>query len=297
MKGCILVNAYLNSKEYLYQAERIRDELIALDSAADIVSLGGMPVVVADGRIENALDGYDFYICWDKDKYVLSALERTSKRVFNSAAAIEACDDKMLTYLALANSGVPLVRTVPGLLCFDPSEKIAPETIGRLESLIPYPIVVKESYGSLGKGVRLAKNRDELIAITEQVKCKPHLFQEFIDESRGRDLRVIVLGGKVLGGMLRDSGGKDFRSNIGAGGSGTACTPDEEQSAVAIKTAGILGLDYCGVDLLLGKNGPIVCEVNSNAFFYSFERVTGVNVAKAYARYVLDETAKRQRGK
>lgn len=295
MKGCILVNAYLKGKEYLYQAERIRDELIALGSAADIVPLCGMPVAVDNGKIENALDGYDFYIYWDKDKYVLSALEKTGKRVFNSARAIETCDDKMLTYLALANSGVPLVRTVPGLLCFDPSAKIAPETIERLESLIPYPIVVKESYGSLGKGVRLAKNRDELIAIAEQVKCKPHLYQEFIEESRGRDLRVIVLGGKVLGGMLRDSGGNDFRSNIGAGGSGTACNPDEKQSAVAIKTAEILGLDYCGVDLLLGKNGPIVCEVNSNAFFYSFERVTGVNVAKAYARYVLGVTAKKSK--
>lgn len=291
MKGCILVNAYLKGKEYLYQAERIRDELIELGAAADIVPLCGMPVTVTDGKIENMLDGYDFYIYWDKDKYVLSALERTGKRVFNSARAIETCDDKMLTYLALANSGVPLVKTVPGLLCFDPSAQIMPETVERLESIIPYPIVVKESYGSLGKGVRLAKNRDELIAIIEQVKCKPHLYQEFIRESRGRDLRVIVLGGKVLGGMLRDSGGNDFRSNIGAGGSGTACTPDEEQSAVAIKTAEILGLDYCGVDLLLGKNGPIVCEVNSNAFFYSFEHVTGVNVAKAYARYVIRETA------
>lgn len=292
MKGCILVNAYLNGEEYLYQANRLKEEFAALGVRADVIPLDRMPIVIDGGKIVNALDGYDFYVYWDKDKYVLSALEKSGKRTFNRAAAIEACDDKAMTYLALANSGVPMVKTVPGLLCFDANAEIKPATIERLESIVPYPIVVKEAYGSQGKSVYLANNRKELLEIAEKVKCKPHLYQEFIEESRGRDLRVIVLGGKSLGGMLRDSGGKDFRSNIGAGGSGQACEPTERQAAVAIKAAELLGLDYCGVDLLLSKNGPIVCEVNSNAFFCAFEKVTGVNVAAAYARYVISETEK-----
>lgn len=292
MKGCILVNAYLKGEEYLYQARRLKEEFAVSGAKADIIPLGGMPIVIEDGRITNALDGYDFYVFWDKDKYVLSALEKAGKRTFNRASAIEKCDDKMTTYIALADGGVPLVKTVPGLLCFDPSAEISPGSVERLESLIPYPIVVKEAYGSQGKSVYLAENREELLSIAEKLKCKPHLYQEFIAESKGRDLRVIVLGGKVLGGMLRDSGGKDFRSNIGAGGFGKACEPTREQAEIAVKAAEILGLDYCGVDLLLGNNGPIVCEVNSNAFFRAFEKVTGVNVAAAYARYVLDETEK-----
>lgn len=101
--------------------------------------------------------------------------------------------------------------------------------------------MVKEAYGSQGKGVFLANNRAELAAIAERVKCKPHLFQRFVAESRGRDLRVIVLGGKVLGGMLRRAESEDFRSNVGAGGSGVAYEPSEEQATAAIKAPGRWG--------------------------------------------------------
>ncbi len=289
MKACILINAFLRGEEDLYQPRRIREELVKLGVEADVRTPGNMPVYVDRGEIVNALDGYDFYIYLDKDKYILDALNRTGKLVFNSARAIELCDDKMSTYMALAGSGVPLVKTVPGLLCFDGNAKIEESSIERIESLIPYPIVVKEAYGSQGKGVFLANNRAELAAIAECVKCKPHLFQRFVAESRGRDLRVIVLGGKVLGGMLRRAESEDFRSNVGAGGSGVAYEPSEEQATAAIKAARALGLDYCGVDLLFGGSGALVCEVNSNAFFRAFESATGINVAAAYARYTVEK--------
>mgnify|MGYP002564900143 FL=1 len=100
---------------------------------------------------------------------------------------------------------------------------------------------------------------------------------------------MIVLGGKVLGGMLRRAESEDFRSNVGAGGSGVAYQPSEEQATAAIKAARTLGLDYCGVDLLFGDSGALVCEVNSNAFFRTFESATGINVAAAYARYTVEK--------
>ena len=80
----------------------------------------------------------------------------------------------------------------------------------------------------------------------------------------------------------------DFRSNAELGGKGYAYTPNAEFIAVAEKVAEILNLDYMGIDLLFGENGePIVCEVNSNAFFGVMEQVSGVNVAKKYAEYII----------
>ena len=129
-------------------------------------------------------------------------------------------------------------------------------------------------------------DRGELLAVMEQVRMKPHLFQEFIRESAGRDLRVIVVGDEALGGMVRISGG-DFRSNLARGGRSEPYPVDEETAALAVRIAKILKLDYCGIDFLFGKDGLTVCEVNSNAFFMGFEHTTGINVAKKYAEHIL----------
>ena len=120
-----------------------------------------------------------------------------------------------------------------------------------------------------------------------QVKLKPHLFQEYIPFKKGVDVRVIVIGGKAVACMERRND-NDYRSNVGQGGQGVKIELPESFKAVAENCAEILGLDYCGVDLLYGKDGePIVCEVNSNAFFDGIESVSGVNVAKKYAEYII----------
>ena len=108
------------------------------------------------------------------------------------------------------------------------------------------------------------------------------------------DVRVIVIGGHTVAAMERRNDG-DFRSNVAQGGSGEKIDLLEEFRIVAESCAEILGLDYCGVDLLYGKDGePIVCEVNSNAFFSGIEKATGVNVAKAYAEHIINNLSKKQ---
>ncbi|MDE7070595.1 MAG: ATP-grasp domain-containing protein, partial [Clostridia bacterium] len=140
---------------------------------------------------------------------------------------------------------------------------------------------------SLGKGVFKVDGREELESIAEQVKGVPHLFQEYIFSSHGKDIRVIVIGGKAVVGMLRKSQG-DFRSNIELGGIGEKINLPETVIELVQSVAKILKLDYCGVDVLIGDDGYYICEVNSNAFFGGIESVTEVNVAKAYAQYVCE---------
>ena len=288
-KALILVNAYSNMKQPFYQAERLKKEFLKLNVAVDVMRNDTFSTFIENSTLISSFSKYDFCVYLDKDKYVLNMLEKCRIKTFNCALAIENCDDKMLTYISLAGNGIPLAKTIPGLLCYTNRARIKKSYIEKIENFLNYPIVVKQSYGSLGKGVYLATCREELLLHMKKLKTTPHLFQEFIKESSGVDYRVIVIGKKAVASMKRVSNG-DFRSNISAGGSGICQTPPQEFLSVAEKCAQILNLDYCGVDLLISKDKtPIVCEVNSNAFFDGIEKVSGVNVAKLYAEYIYNE--------
>ena len=112
--------------------------------------------------------------------------------------------------------------------------------------------------------------------------------QKFIASSRGRDLRINVVGGMVIATMYRYND-NDFRSNISNGGSMKPYEPTSEQKDVAIKAARVLGLDFAGVDVMFGENGmPIVCEVNSNPHFKSTMECTGINMAEHIMQHIAE---------
>ena len=121
----------------------------------------------------------------------------------------------------------------------------------------------------------------------EEVKTKPHIFQEYLGKKKGVDVRVIVIGGKAVAAMERRNV-NDFRSNVAQGGDGIKIKLQDEFRKAAETCAKVLGLDYCGVDLLYGNEGePYVCEVNSNAFIGGIEKATDINVARVYAEYII----------
>lgn len=289
MKGIILTNAYVNTGDIAYQPNRLKEEFENLGVNIDVLPNDFFPISVENGNLKHKLDGYDFCIFLDKDKYALLGIDKLGIPLFNAYEPITVCDDKMLTFLKLANCGIPMPKTLPGLLCFDQNATVKESTIDLIIDELGLPLIVKECFGSLGKGVYLAKSKQELIEICNKIKSKPHLFQKYISSSFGKDIRTIVIGGKVIGSIMRLSNG-DFRSNISSGGHGVPFDLTNEMRDLAIKIAKILGLDYCGMDFLIDENGkPLVCEVNSNAFFKGFESVTGINVAKAYAEFIIND--------
>ncbi len=288
MKGIILINPYADFDAILYQPKRLKEEFGKLGVETEIKKNDFFPCGIEDGKSVSRLFSYDFCVYLDKDEYTLGILKNAGVKVFNGYKGITLCDDKMKTYLALSDRGIKMPDTIPGLLCFTDGAKPDGKALCEIEKRLGYPVVVKECYGSLGKEVYLAKNRTELERVAEKVLFKPHLYQRFISESYGTDVRVIVVGKKVVGAMKRTSLG-DFRSNISSGGKGEPFTNDEKTAILCEKTAEILSLDYCGIDLLFGKDGFYVCEVNSNAFFKGFEEVTGINVAKIYAEYITEK--------
>lgn len=292
-KGLILTNAYAKLAAFSNQSSRLKEELEKLGVKIDVLKNDGFFAHInKQGEIETSLDSYDFCIYLDKDKYISQMLEKRGMRLFNGHQAIVDCDDKALTFIRLANSGVPMPLTLSGLLCFTPDEKVSPATLDKIEKTLGYPLIAKACFGSLGKDVYKIDNRAELEAIAEKLKCKPHLFQQFIKESAGRDIRVIVIGGKVAAAMLRTSQ-TDFRSNIELGGSGSAIEIEETLKQTCEKVASLLNLDYCGIDVLIASDGYRICEVNSNAFFGGIEKVTGVNVAARYAEHIFQQIYKK----
>ena len=288
MKGVILTNAYKDIPQTRSQCARLKEELEKLHVSIDIMRNNFFAAyITSGGDIASKLSGYDFCIYLDKDKYISYMLEKAGIRLFNSARAIELCDDKMTTALALSNSGIPMPKTLPGLLCYDESAPLNEQALRIVEEELGYPVIVKSSFGSMGTGVFKAENFEQLKVAASALKMQPHLFQQYIAESAGRDIRVIVIGGKAVAAMERISGG-DFRSNIAMGGRGLKIDMPVQVREMAEKAAALLNLDYCGADILFGKEGFYLCEVNSNAFFDGIEAATGVNIAKLYANHMVE---------
>jgi RimK family alpha-L-glutamate ligase len=150
---------------------------------------------------------------------------------------------------------------------------------------------VKEAYGSFGEQVYLISSEDEFLAAVKKLGHKPFIIQEFIEHSKGRDIRVNVVGDQVIAAMLRKSE-HDFRANMTAGGQASPYTPTKEESELAIRCAALLGADFAGVDLLFGEDGPLLCEVNSNSHLLNIYDCTGINIADCMFDYVLAQFEK-----
>lgn len=284
MRAVVLVNAYIRTAGMIRQAERIAEELRGLGVQTEIEKNGNFLCEVQKNDVKLSRN-CDFVVYLDKDKYLSRMLERCGIRLFNRAQAVELCDDKMLTTIALAGAGVKLPDTVAAPLCYYSDASVSEEWIRGIEERLGYPMVIKKSFGSWGMDVRLVSSREELRRAAEEYKMFPHLYQKKVGKS-GEDIRVLVVGGKAIACMKRKNEG-DFRSNIEAGGKGYAIELSPKFREAAETCAKMLGLDYCGVDLLDEGGVPYVCEVNSNALFNEAERVTGVNVAGAFAEHIL----------
>lgn len=285
MKATIIVNAYTEAENADYQPLRLKEEFEKLGVKADIVKNDGSLCKIANEKTLCTLNA-DFCIFLDKDKYLLSALEKAGIKTFNCRRAIEDCDDKMLTLLKLADCGIKIPDTIPAPLCYTANAKISENFTDEIINSLGLPLVIKTAYGSLGSGVFLAENRERLTDLNEKLKLVPHLYQRYIESSFGRDVRVIVIGNRVIGAIERISDG-DFRSNLSLGGHGKVFPVTDDLSRIAKQVSALLNLDYCGIDFLFDEDGFSVCEVNSNAFFKGFESITGINVANIYCKHVI----------
>ena len=213
---------------------------------------------------------------------IIRHMENLGCRVLNSSRCIEMVKDKLWSIQVLSQANIPIPKTVLMKVPFD---------VSQIESTLSYPVVLKALSGSHGKGVFLCDGRETLIDVVELIShtqsTANFILQEFISSSRGKDIRVITIGGRAIGAMLRESVDGSFKANISRGGKAKEFVLNPEVEWLSTETSRVLGMDVAGVDLLFDGERYVVCEANSSPGFVGFETATGVNVAKQMIEFAL----------
>ena len=162
-----------------------------------------------------------------------------------------------------------------------------------IESVGGAPVVIKLLEGTQGIGVILAPQVKVAEAIIETLHSTQQnvLIQRFIAESRGRDIRALVVGDRVVAAMRRIASGDEFRSNVHRGGTVEPVELDPAYEAAAVRSAQIMGLRVAGVDMLEGDDGPLVMEVNSSPGLQGIETATKLDVAGAIIDFIANQVA------
>jgi len=214
---------------------------------------------------------------------VVRQFEQMGVFTLNPANAISASRDKLRAMQVLSSHDVGLPATT-----FVRDQRSVLPAIERLGGA---PVVIKLLEGTQGIGVILAESIEVAQAVVETLQWAKQnvLIQRFVTESRGRDVRAVVVGGRVVAAMRRRSKGREFRSNLHRGGFAEPLTLSPDYERTAVRAAQIMGLRVAGVDMLESTNGPMVLEVNSSPGLEGIETTTGYDVASAILQHIEDE--------
>ncbi len=258
----------------------------------DFLKLDEYVLCIENGKPNINVNDYDFCIMLVKDQYISTLFEKQGKPCFNGYKEMCSTDDKFLTYVKLAEHGIPLPKTLSGNTDFDglklPEYKRSENFRKKVEKILSYPFVAKPTFGYGGKGVVIINNRKEFDDLLDNIGQEAYLYQEFIPDNPGSDIRVMVVGGKVIFSIMRKNP-NSFISNVSTGGSAVAYQASKEQKQIAQKVAKILGLSHCSVDFFNTVDGrPLICEVNANAGGIEIaEKLTGKNQAEKFVEFIV----------
>ncbi len=284
----LIYNGSLQTPKFAELVQWLCRSLQDHDVHPEALSNTQVAAVIDGGSIALRAELPDFVLFWDKDIRLALQLEALGLRLFNRSQAVATCDDKALTHIALSNRGIAMPRTLVAPLVFPGHSEHDGRFVQRAMDELGFPMVVKECFGSFGAQVYLVHNEKELDDLHRRLMHTPHLAQEFIASSCGRDVRLQVVGDRVVASVLRVSD-HDFRANASNGGAMHPFDAPREFVDMAVRCCDILGADFAGVDLLFGpEDQPLLCEVNSNAHFKNLYHCTGVDVADAMARHMRE---------
>ena len=237
----------------------------------------GVPRKLPDFVLPRTGSGTTYFI-----KAIIRHLERLGVVLINGSESIDAVKDKLYSQQILGQSNLPVPKT---MLVKHPIN------VKLVEDNIKYPMIVKTLSGSYGSGVFMVEDRKQfrqLMKMAELSNARYNIIiQECVEDSLGRDLRVLVVNGKVVGCMMRQSVDGDFRANITRGGEAIPYQVDEDIEWISGECSRLLNLDIAGVDLLFDNGNYVICEVNSAPGFEGMEKFTKVNVAEKIVNYVV----------
>lgn len=211
---------------------------------------------------------------------VVRQFEMMGTYTVNRSQAITRSRDKLRCIQLLAKRGIGLPTTG----CAHSTKDIA----GLVQTVGGAPLVIKLLEGTQGIGVVLADTKNAAESVIEAFRgLKANIIvQEFIAEAKGADLRLIVVGDKVVAAMMRKGADGEFRSNIHRGGTGHRIKITPEERSTAVRAASAMGLHVAGVDILRSHHGPVVLEVNSSPGLEGIERTTDIDVAGRIIEFI-----------
>lgn len=220
---------------------------------------------------------------------VLRQLEIMRVWSLNDSVAIGRSRDKLRCMQILARHGIGLPLTG-----FAHSTAYTDDMI---EMVGGAPLVIKLLEGTQGLGVVLGETRSSARSVIEAFrKVNVNiLLQEYIKEADASDIRCIVVGGKVVASMMRKGASGEFRSNLHRGGTAKKVKISPEERAVAVRSASLMGLNVCGIDMLRTNHGPVVMEVNSSPGLEGIETSTGIDVATKIIEYIETNAGKKSK--
>src|SRR6266511_2679286 len=231
-------------------------------------------VHVAIPRIGASITGYGLS--------VVNQLDLMGVPVLNAAVPIARSRDKLRALQLLSRFGIDIPRTV---MC-----RYRDEVEGAVRMVGGLPCIIKLIQGTQGVGVMIANTEAEVAGMLDTLWTlgQEILLQELVAESRGKDVRALVVGDRVVAAMRRTARAGEFRSNIHRGGVAEAVALEREYAEAAVKAARVMGLEVAGVDMLEARTGPKIMEVNSSPGFEGLEAATGVDIAQRYVEHAVE---------
>jgi len=215
--------------------------------------------------------------------YTIQLLVDAGYKVLNNKPTVGWTKNKLSQHVLFYQNNLPCPRWAIAR---------SPEQVSQLANNFGYPVILKVAFGTHGKGVFYAENKETLSPIAEYLvirDCNPLIVEEFVKEAERKDLRIFVLGGKVIAAMERTAPEGDVRANTSTGGTGTVVELSEDEIALAERAADVFELDIAGVDLIRSDRGSLVLEVNSNPGFKELECVTRVDVAQNIINFAISK--------
>ena len=289
----VSTNVY-STRRIMQEAEELGHYVEQIDHTKCSVKLGsGKPkIYLGDEDITNEFHAVIPRIGTKVTRHGAAIVKQFEmNKVFSSArsASIINARNKVRTLQIMSSKGIPVPETL---------FSINPDNIEeQIELLGGAPVVIKLQEGTQGLGVILAETKKSAKSIIDTFYKMDTsiLIQKYIAESNGEDIRIVVVGDKVVASMKRRSAVDDFRSNLHRGGNTEEVKLSNKERDMALNATKYIGLGVAGVDLIRSKKGPLLIEVNASPGLQGIEATTGVNVAREIVLYVESNGSKSKR--
>ena len=238
--------------------------------APEVHTRGGILLNNLDAVIPRIKPSVTFYGC-----ALTRHFESMGIQCLNVSQAISRSRDKLYSLQLLLKEGLDIPTSGFASSPMDTDELI--EMVGGA------PLIVKLLEGTQGRGVVLAETVKAAESVINAFKSLNAnlLVQQFVSEAEGKDLRLLVVDGKVVASMQREAAPGEFRANMHRGGSAISIKPTPEERRLALRAAKAMGLVVAGVDLIRSRNGPLLLEINSSPGLQGIEEATGKDIAGA----------------